>query len=187
MKFSNDNATYSTAEAYATSKSWTLSTTNGTRTVYVKYKDVAGNWSGAISDTIILDNVAPSGTISINNGASSTTSQTVTLTLSATDATSGANQMQFSNDNATWSTPQAYTTAKSWTLSSGYGTKTVYVKFSDKAGNWSTAKYDTIAYSAPADTTPPTGTISINSAATYTNTTAVTLALSATDSGSGMG
>jgi len=45
--------------------------------------------------------------------------------------------MQFSNDNVTWSTPEAYGTSKSWTLSQEYGAKTVYVKFKDTPNNWS--------------------------------------------------
>jgi hypothetical protein len=52
--------------------------------------------------------------------------------------------MQFSNDNVTYSTPEAYGTTKSWTLSAGDGTKTVYAKFSDAAGNWSAPYSDTI-------------------------------------------
>ena len=53
-------------------------------------------------------------------------------------------QMQFSNDNFTWSDPENYATTKNWTLSSGDGTKTVYVKFKDAAGNWSDVFSDTI-------------------------------------------
>jgi hypothetical protein len=53
--------------------------------------------------------------------------------------------MQFSNDNTTYSTPEAYGTTKSWTLLSGDGDKTVYAKFKDYAGNWSTPYSDTIA------------------------------------------
>ena len=64
MKFSNDNVTYSTPITYATSASWTLTTGDGAKTVYVKFKDSAGNWSTAqISDQITLDTVAPQITI----------------------------------------------------------------------------------------------------------------------------
>jgi flagellar hook assembly protein FlgD len=47
--------------------------------------------------------------------------------------------MQFSNDGTTWSIAEAYATTKSWTLTAGDGTKTVYVKFTDPAGNSATA------------------------------------------------
>ncbi|MFH1230375.1 MAG: hypothetical protein V1709_02645 [Planctomycetota bacterium] len=91
------------------------------------------------------DTIAPAGTISINDGAASTTFTSVTLTLSASDTVSGVSEMQLSNDQLNWPTsPQAYITSTNWTLSSGDGTKTVYVKFKDAAGNWSDAISDTI-------------------------------------------
>lgn len=60
MRFSDNGSTYSTAEAYATTKSWTLPTGDGSKTVYAQFKDAAGNWSAAASDAIVLDTVAPS-------------------------------------------------------------------------------------------------------------------------------
>jgi hypothetical protein len=62
MKFSNNGTTYSTAEAYASTKAWTLSTGNGVKTVYVKFRDTGGNWSAAYSDTILLDTTDPTTT-----------------------------------------------------------------------------------------------------------------------------
>ena len=55
MRFSNDNVNWSTPEAYATTNIWTLSEGDGEKAVYVKFKDVAGNWSQSYSDSIILD------------------------------------------------------------------------------------------------------------------------------------
>ena len=89
----------------------------------------------------------------INGGAASTNSRTATLTLSATDALGPVSQMRFSNSGTSFSGTRAYATTTTWTLSSGAGTKTVYVQFRDLAGNWSTASSsDTIVL----DTTAPT-------------------------------
>jgi len=176
MKFSKDNTTWTTPETYKATKSWTLSLGDGTKTVYVKFKDEAGNWSAAYSDTIILVTTPPTGSINIENGAAYASSSAVTLNLSATDA-NGVSQMQFSADNATWTAPEAYAATKSWTLPAGDGPKTVYVKFQDNAGNWSTVRSDAIIL----DTALPTGSITINGSATYTTSTAVTLTLSASD------
>ena len=55
MKFSNDNITYSTPESYATTRAWTLTSGDGTKTVYAKFKDSAGSWSNAYTDTIVLN------------------------------------------------------------------------------------------------------------------------------------
>jgi hypothetical protein len=109
------------------------------------------------SDGILVqvDPTPPTGTIQINNGALYANTPTVTLTLSATDAESGMGpgaQMAFSNDNAAYSTPEAYALTTSWMLSGADGEKTVYAKFKDVAGNWSTPITDTIVL----DTSPPT-------------------------------
>jgi len=164
MQLSNDNSTWSTPQAYATTKTWNLTSVNGTKTVYAKFKDGVGNWSSAaITDTIILDTIAPTGSIKINNDAQYTKSTVATLNLSATDSGSGVSQMQFSNDNSTWSTAQTYAATKTWTLTVGNGIKTVYVKFKDVAGNLSQASQDTITL----DTTSPV--ISINPVTSPTN------------------
>ena len=177
MRFSNDNSTWSTWEAYATSKAWTLTSGDGTKTVYVQFKDAVGNVSTTYSDTIILDTALPTGSISINNGASTTTVTGVTLTLSCTDSGSGCAEMQFSTDNTTWSDWEAYATSKAWTLTSGDGTKTVYAQFKDGAGNISTNYSDTIIL----DTSAPIGSITINGGASSTSSTSVSLTLAATD------
>ncbi|MBM3251127.1 MAG: hypothetical protein FJZ07_02755 [Candidatus Nealsonbacteria bacterium] len=119
----------------------------GGKTAYVKFKDAAGNWSIAHSDTTILDNTPPSGTVAINNGGETTDNWEVVLNLSINDSGSGMAspaQMQFSNDNTDWSVPEYYAATKSWSLSSGFGVKTVYAKFKDAAGNWSESISDTI-------------------------------------------
>jgi len=152
MKFSNDGVVFSSEENYAISKSWTLTTGDGTKTVYVQYKDNAGSWSVSINDTIILDTTPPAGTILINNGAEYTNSTSVTLTLSASDNGSGVSKMQFSNDGVNWSVEEGSATSKSWTLTAGDGTKTVYVQYKDNAGNWSASISDTIIL----DTIAPT-------------------------------
>jgi large repetitive protein len=58
--------------------------------------------------------------------------------------TNGVTQMSFSNDNITFTAPEPFQTTKSWTLSSGNGTKTVYVKYLDAFGHESAVFADTI-------------------------------------------
>ena len=99
MKFKNDNGSYSGWYTYATSKAWTLVNTQGTRTVTVQYKDSAGNTSSTDSDTIIFDSQAPTSPSITINGGSYTTSTSVTLATSATNA----NYIKYNNDNGTYS------------------------------------------------------------------------------------
>jgi hypothetical protein len=131
MQFSPDNKTWSDWEAFNPVKQYDLPAGDGTKKVYVHYKDTAGNISASYSASIILDTTAPTGTIKINGGKTTTTSPTVTLTLSA----KGATQMQLSNDGVSWNDWQKYAASvKNWVLA-GSGLQTVYVRFEDAAGN----------------------------------------------------
>lgn len=61
MLISNDASfTVANWETYATSKAWTLTSGDGLKTVYAKFKDAAGNMSAVASDTIT---VSGTGTI----------------------------------------------------------------------------------------------------------------------------
>ena len=62
---------------------------------------------------IKLDKTAPTGSITTS---STTQTSTVTLTLSATDATSGITQMRFSNDGVTYAPWEPYATSKIWNV-----------------------------------------------------------------------
>ena len=112
-------------------------------------RDLVANTESPIkSQTYTIDLTLPTGTIIINGGAASTESPNVTLTLSCSDNIS-CSQMQFSNDDTTYSTPEAVGTSKAWTLSGWNGNKTVYVKYKDTAGNWSNSFTDDILLNAP--------------------------------------
>src|SRR5215207_494514 len=111
----------------------------GTTTLTYYATDKAENVEDKKTLTIKIDKSTPTGSVTINDGASRTRSRSVTLSLSATDPSpgSGMSQMRISNtqsglSSATW---EAYSTTKAWTLSSGQGTKTVYVQYRDGAGN----------------------------------------------------
>lgn len=123
----------------------------------VKTRDNAGNWNSNYTSygPFKIDGTAPiNGTISVNNGAASTTSIVVTLNnLSASDGNgSGVSQMRFSNNSSTWSGWENYTSSKSnWDLSSfggnsAAGQKWVYIQYRDIIGNQSSSFPDDINY-----------------------------------------
>jgi len=70
MQFSNDGVSWSGEENSATSKTWTLTTGEGLKTVYVQYKDNAGNWSASVSDTIIMDTIPSTVELKVDNNKS---------------------------------------------------------------------------------------------------------------------
>lgn len=182
MRIDPGTGAYGSWMAYAASRAITLPSADGTKTVRVEYMDGEGN-TLPLTDTIVLDATAPSGTMLINNGAATTAVTGVTLNSTVSDAHSGVAQMRFSNNGSSWSAWETYASTKSWTLTSGNGSKTVYAQYLDGAGNQSATHSDTITLFDGIDSTPPTGAVTINGAALYTTTTAVTLNLSASDTG----
>ena len=97
--------------------------------------DTAGNAEAVKSGTwTIHTNSDLVASVKINNGATATSSNAVTLTLSAVDPV-GVASMQFSNDGLIYSVEEPYAPTKAWTLVTGDGTKTVYVRFRDKSLN----------------------------------------------------
>jgi hypothetical protein len=153
VRYGNAGGTWEAWEAPAATKAWTLSAGDGGKGVYYQIQDNAG-WISQYYDGIVLDTVAPTaGSIIINSGAATTTSRTVTLTLSATDATSGVYQMRFSENMGAWGSWINYATTYSYTLTSANdGYKTVDVQFKDNAGNPTTAWtiWDGITLQTPA-------------------------------------
>jgi outer membrane protein assembly factor BamB len=94
------------------------------------------------------------GAVSINAGAACTSSQTVTLTI---DAGSNANvtEMRISeNPLFTGAVFEPYATSKAFTLSAGFGTKTVYIQFRASNGQLSNVFNDTISYQASCESAP---------------------------------
>jgi prepilin-type N-terminal cleavage/methylation domain-containing protein len=93
----------------------------------------------------------PDGTITIAAGADYTTQTQVTLTLSST---ASAVCFQLSNDGSTWGSKQTYATSTLYTLTSGDGSKVVYVRYWDSCGsggNYGVSVNDSIIL----DTTAP--------------------------------
>lgn len=182
--FSKDDSTLP-FETPTETKEWTLTSSDGQKTVYFQFQVIDWGFrhlnSDVYSDTILLDTMVPTGSIAINDGAPYTNSTTVTLSLSASDA-NGISQMTFSTDGSTWSPWEPYATSKTHTLSDGDGSKSVHVKYKDSADLESKPYSDSIIL----DVTAPIGSIAINDGASYTNSTSVTLSLNCADGGSGV-
>jgi len=178
VRYSNDGVWDAEPwEDFSPTKAWALLSGDGDKTVYYQIGDRAG-LSSAYSDTIGLDTVSPTGSIVVNDGDAFTTSVSVSLMLTAADSMSGVFRVRYSNDGV-WDTEdwEDFSSAKSWTLSSGNGEKTVYYQVRDNAGLNSSTFSDTITLS----TLAPTGSIVINDDADSTTSGSVTLTLTYTD------
>jgi parallel beta-helix repeat protein len=125
-------------------------TSEGERRIEGRAEDRAGNVR-TTSITVRLDKTPPTGSLTINDGADSTTSTTVTLRITANDPLSGVAEMRFSNDGRTWSDWEGFQSTRSWDLtrfggSSSSGLKTVYAQVRDRAGNVSQTFSATIRF-----------------------------------------
>jgi len=162
--------------SYSADLSFTLSSGNGTKTVYVWFKDAAGNVSTSVSGTIALqgivgggsDSTAPINTTKsnfINRGATAVSSTSVTLSISATDDV-GVTGYYASETSAPYpgdtvsgwtsiTSATSYSADVPFTLSSGDATKRVSVWFKDAAGNFSTSMSATIALHIDTPPIPP--------------------------------
>lgn len=169
MRFSTDNVAWSAWENYATTKFYMLSAGDGSKAVYVQFRDSAENVSETFSAAIVLDTAPPAGTVAIQGGAALTNS--VEAALAIHDGGTGATHMRFSHDNAAWTDWETFSGTKTYTLSAGDGAKTVFVKLKDAAGNESvepisaTIILDTMSPAQPvltASTTGPTQQVTVS-------------------------
>ena len=120
--------------------------TDGEITVSLKAADEVGNLGSALVWSFIIDTQGPSGSILINNGDEMTTTNIVTLNLSAEDSISNIVEMMLSNDGVfdteTWE--PHISLRKNWVLPAINGARKVYAKVKDEAGNISDAFFDAI-------------------------------------------
>jgi hypothetical protein len=104
-----------------------------------------------------VDATPPVGTVTVESartGMTGYTSRTqVVVNMPATDALTFVDRESISNDGVNWTTFY-YSGRRSWFLAPGDGTKTVWVRWRDWAGNWSEPETDTIVL----DTVAPTAT-----------------------------
>jgi hypothetical protein len=148
---------------------------DGARSVSVRFWDAAGNATACLTRSIELDQTPP-GVVSlqVNGGAVRTADRLVTVT----SAVDGASLMQLSENaafsGAAW---QPVTSPAYVTLSAGDGTKTVYARFRDAAGNTALA-----AASLALDTAPPVaGTLVVAGGAAVTSATVIPWSVAATE------
>lgn len=165
---------------YNNSISWNLDgNTNGVKRVFMQCRNDANEWAGPVSDTIIVDAIAPTGaSITIEDGNQYTNHNTnIKIDLNV----SGASVCQLSNNESTWTTVACNGTVTDWNLTGGDGLKTVYFRAQDVADN-NTIVSDTIVL----DTTAPVITGKLT-ATQIVNGTGVKLEWGpATDTGSGV-
>ena len=154
-------------ETYSTLRDYTFTAGDGTRRVYVQFRDLLGNLSPVVNDSILLqtDNTGYIG-VWVNNGEALTNKVDVLLTI----LYPGASQMQVSDRpdflNSFW---EPYISTRKMKISTGDGPKTVYVRFRGGSANENKSFSATIVL----DTAGPEVVMAINNGALKTNQSAV--------------
>lgn len=152
--------------AYSGSSPLILPEPDGQKAVIGQYVDASGGTFTTPDVYIVLDRIAPKGSMKINGGATGTNK----LTVEATCAVSGAATMRFGVFNKAtgkydWTNPQPYATRATFSLRGPDGEKALVGRFSDAAGNL----FTTPAVRIFLDRTIPSGTMKINGGAKATN------------------
>ncbi len=119
---------------YSAALPWNLSTGDGLKTVYAIFQDAEGNVSKLYSDTIILDTLAPTGAILIQNGSAVLPSRDIILQISASDA-NGVTDMRLRNQQSDWEAWETFAPERAWSLPAQSGLHTVSAQYKDAAGN----------------------------------------------------
>jgi hypothetical protein len=121
---------------------WTLDRSNTTVEVYVKFKDDVGNETDCIKDSIIHDDIPPTvPSITIANGAASTSVANVSLSLFALGAKYVDYGSAYVCSSPTW---ESYTTTASYELPNNGSSQQVFAIFADEAGNRTSCVSDSI-------------------------------------------
>lgn len=130
----------SSTTSFSTSFSYTLSSGDGSKTLYAWFKDAAGNVSDTASGSITLDTTAPTVTITspTPNTTYTTTSSTISLGGSASDTTSGVNSVTWSNNRGGSGTAGGTTSWSISNMSLSSGDNVITVTATDGAGNHGT-------------------------------------------------
>jgi hypothetical protein len=165
---------------------FTLSSGDGVKTIFVELIDANGVPSGPFTATITLDETPPVILdAAINGGAqfSNNTDGLVTLTITATDVTSGVDTMQISLDDAVFDeAPQQFVNAVVVPLLPNEDRlHTIFVSLTDRAGNAVDAA-DVVSRSITLDRVEPVvGSLVIEDAQTqrtdFARSSAVTLSI----------
>ncbi|MEK7814241.1 MAG: hypothetical protein AAB296_10810, partial [Candidatus Desantisbacteria bacterium] len=142
----------------------------GTYSVRVILTDTSGKSKTAtLTDSVIIDNIAPTGSITIANNATYTNTGSITYQLYH----QGAKYYRLSPDGVSWAnwlSVGALPTLGSYFLTFGDGEKWLYAELIDSASNTITVTDSIIL-----DTVSPLGCILINNNDPYTNNATITL------------
>jgi FtsP/CotA-like multicopper oxidase with cupredoxin domain len=176
MQFSNDGTSFTPEEPYATTKTWNLTSGDGIKTVYVRFREKAsagGTLYDPVTAQIVLDTVVPATTASPIPGSYGT--NPVPIALSSSEIAT----IYYTTDGSVPSTTSSMYTGP---ITVPTATPTTLKYFAvDTAGNMEPVKEGTWTFHTP----DMVASVKIDNGQSATKVANVTLQLSATDVVSG--
>jgi hypothetical protein len=168
LQLAREDGEWGPWQPFASPVLYRLSDGLGTKGVYVRVRDMAGNESNAVYRTIgfieaVGDDPAPPPAADAADPVLTsiavpalTPTQEVTVQVVATDDT-GVRQVRLANEDGNWSAWRAFQAAVTWQLSAGQGAKAVYAQVRDGAGRESGVLMARTRFQADAPPPPPPG------------------------------
>ena len=161
MRFKNDEyfnqsdqnikwINFSPTVANSANSEWKLSDEEGIKTVFCQFRDFAGNITKiSLSDQIIFDQTAPTGSISIVGER--TRQAEITIGLVASDELSNMKEIgevRLRNEEEDFNDTdwKPFGSQIKWEVPSGEGIRTVFAEFRDGAGNVSSVASDSVEF-----------------------------------------
>lgn len=128
------------ATSHTGNVSYVLSGGDGTKTVYVWYKDAVGNVSNTASDSIVYDTTAPTVTITSPTSIStySTANSTMNMSGTASDGSSGIGVVTWSSNKGGSGTASGTSNWSASNISLSGGDNVITITATDGAGNTNT-------------------------------------------------
>jgi hypothetical protein len=146
MRFSDNNSLWTSWESYTTSKAWNIPIGDGSKTVFVQFRDNAGISSQSFFDDIILDTAPPTISITWPSNGAEVRSSSVTVNWVGVDAGSGVDHYEVRLDTGLWVSVTEQTYTFTWVSD---GSHEVNVKAVDKIGREHEASVSFVVNTSP--------------------------------------
>lgn len=181
MRFSTDGVNWGEFIPFSKTHDFTIEDKDGEHTIFVQFKDNAGNITKETKLLTYLDKTPPKVDFKLNKGQQITKSKTLNIDLSITDK-SDIKNIYVSEDNLHWKNFDGNLKNIKFDISNSCGEKTIFIKAEDIWGNMSKPTSKKIKF----DNKAPTGSILINNGNSETNNNKVTIKADFKDDFSGI-
>jgi hypothetical protein len=122
-------------EDIKTSREWTLSEGDGSKSIFVRFEDDRGFWSLVAADSIVLDTTPPIVTVTLDGGNEFTTNDSVIVDLTYLDPNPASSLFLAWEDDINSAVSTDFSGNFEWDIEGGEGTHELHVWVSDILGN----------------------------------------------------